>query len=149
MPVPLSALERLCLHHEVYSNHLKYWCKEQPSEAGLRVAVLLDEWHGLHHFDERSLRKVDWTNPHYIMLVLDHHTSAGQLATFDFSGLTNLVFLAHDHCIRVDIAPCNMTRFKILFHPRQRDGGMSQRHPTIENALAEWRKRHPVEVTKP
>ena len=129
-----------------YENHLKYWTKTPPSEVGLRVAALLDEWHGLHHFDERSMKKIDWSNPMFVLLTLDHHTSPGQLATYDFSGLTKLVFLAHDHCIRVDLMPCNGSYLKLMFHPRQREGSMPQRHPMLEEAVASWRKNHPASM---
>jgi hypothetical protein len=128
---------------DLYENHLKYWTKTQPSDVGLRVAALLDEWQGLHHFDSRAMKKVDWSNPLYILLTLDHGMSSGQLATYDFSGLTALVFLAHDHCIRLDVQPCNGTHVKLVFHPRQRSGSMPQRHPGLEDAVTEWRKRHP------
>jgi len=128
---------------DLYHQHLRYWTKEEPSDVGLRVAALLEEWQGLHHFEERAMKKVKWSNRLYIEMTLSHATSVGQLSTYDFNGLTRLVFLAHDHAIRVDVLPCNGTHFKLLFHPRGRDGGMPRRHPTIEEAVAEWRKRHP------
>ena len=113
----------------------------EPSEVGKRVAALLDAWRGLHHFEERVLRKVDWANPLYIDMALDHRMSTGQLSTYDFSGLTELVFLAHDHAIRVDIRPCNGSHLKLTFHPRGREGGMSQRHPTLDAAFLQWRQQ--------
>lgn len=123
-------------------SYLKYWTKLPPSEVGLRVAALLDEWQGLHHFDDAPMKKVDWSNPLFIQMTLDHRTSPGQLSTYDFSNLTSLVFLAHDHCIRVDLQPCNSTHFRVMFHPRQREGSAPQRHPSLEDAVASWRKSH-------
>ncbi len=129
-------------HLNLHQNHLKYWSKTTPSTIGFRVAALLDEWRGLHHFEESAMKKVDWSNPLFIRMTLDHRTSPGQLSTWDFSGLTSLVFLAHDHCIRVDVLPCNSTHFKLMFHPTQRAGGGAQRHPRLEEAVEAWRKHH-------
>ena len=128
----------------IVKSHLQYWTKEQPSTIGIRVAKLLDEYAGLHHFEPSLMKKVRWENTHYIEMRLDHHSTTGQLSTFDFDNLTQLVFLAHDHCIRIDIRPCNGSHFTLLFHPREREGGMSRRHPTIEQAIAAWRKGHPA-----
>jgi hypothetical protein len=123
------------------SDLLKYYCKGTPSENGLRTAKLLNEWDGLHHFDSKALNRVDWTN-FYQELKLGGHPS---LSTFDFDGLTRLVFLAHDHCIRIEIGPCNPRFVTLLFHPRKRrEGATSERHPTIEAALAKWREHYPA-----
>ena len=63
------------------------------------------------------------------------------LATYDSSALTRLVFAAHDRCCRVSIVHCNPQRLMIQVHPRKRDGdGQSNRHPTIEEALSEFRR---------
>jgi len=119
--------------------HLKYWSKGPPSDVGLRVAKLLEEWDGLHHFKEDMMRKVDWANDHFIAVKL----RAG-MATFDFNGLTRLVFLAHDHCIRIEIAPLNPQLLRVLFHPRHvREGSICERHPTLEQAVASYRACHP------
>lgn len=127
---------------EHLKSQLQYWTKTPASEVGLRVAALLDDWGGLHHFEEPAMKKVQWSHPLFIELKLSRFTSMGQLATFDFSELTRLVFLAHDHCIRVDIEPCNGTHLRLLFHPRPgRSGSMPLRHPTLEDAVAEWQRR--------
>jgi hypothetical protein len=121
--------------------HLKYWTRGEPSECGLRVALLLSEWQGLHHMDSRQMEKVDWINPRFQIVKLYKGMSPGALATYDFSDLTTLVFLAHDHCIRVQIGPCNNQYLELVFHPReQREGGMSERHPTLEEAVERRRK---------
>lgn len=65
----------------------------------------------------------------------------GELATFDFSQLTRLVFLAHDACIRVSIMNSGPQMVKIALHKRNsREGSMCERHPAIEQALTKWRK---------
>ena len=69
---------------------------------------------------------------------LNHY---GELATFDFSMLTRLVFLAHDKCVRVSIMNSGPGMIKIVLYQRsRRDGYVFERHPTIENALKDWRK---------
>lgn len=119
--------------------YLKHWCKHPASEVGSRVAELLEELDGLHHFEESLMKKVEWDHPFYIKMRL-----RGSLSTFDFDVMTRLVFLAHDHCIRVEIQSCNAQYLTLLFHPRVREGEMSQRHPTLEQAVESWRSRHPT-----
>lgn len=66
---------------------------------------------------------------------------SGTLATFDFDGLTRLVFLAHDRCIRVELISSGPSRVGIALHKRHtREGSSSQRHPTITEALERHRK---------
>lgn len=62
------------------------------------------------------------------------------LATYDFSGLTALVLAAHKYCVRVDVSAGGPRRLKIMLHPRHsRDGSMTQRHPTIQQALEQFK----------
>lgn len=62
------------------------------------------------------------------------------LATFDFNILTRLVVLAHDECVRVEICTHYFHGVKIILHKRQgREGAMSQRHPTLEDGIADAR----------
>jgi hypothetical protein len=123
---------------------LKYWCKTgEPSKLGIRVAAMLADWAGGgHHLEMAAMEKVDWTNEAYIRCQLDTGYIDGDLSTFDFDGLTRLVFLAHDYSIRVAVSPINRRSLQFLFHGRNRTGGFSQRHPTIEQAVNLWRKRH-------
>lgn len=118
---------------------------EDVSDLGARVAALLsDLFVGLYHIPARSLRRVDWTNSHYIEFVTDVN-----LATFDGPQLTRLVFLAHDYCVRVDIQPASPRYFRFVFHRRQRNGGIFERHPTIEQAIFDWRRLHASEIEVP
>lgn len=61
-------------------------------------------------------------------------------ATYDFDQLTKAVILAHDRCIRFEIAPSGPGMIKIVLFKRQREGRMFERHPTIEEAIATHRK---------
>jgi hypothetical protein len=61
----------------------------------------------------------------------------GTLASWDFSHLTRLVVMAHDRCIRAEVAPSGPGRLKILLHKRHaREGEMNRRHPTLEEHIA-------------
>lgn len=62
-------------------------------------------------------------------------------STYDFDGLTRLVILAHDELVRVDLTPASPKRMAVSFFQRNsRDGEMSRRHPTIEDAIIATRK---------
>lgn len=62
------------------------------------------------------------------------------LATYDFNNLTVLVVVAHEVCVRASLRSGPPRQIILMFHDRQREGGMSQRHPTIEDAIASIRR---------
>ena len=65
----------------------------------------------------------------------------GGFATWDFDQLTRLVIGAHDECIRLQIAPSGPGMLSVMMWPREdREGNMSKRHPTIEQAITDYRK---------
>jgi hypothetical protein len=57
------------------------------------------------------------------------------LSTFDFNDLTKLVLMAHKYCIRVSLNTCGVNKMKITIWKREREGVISRRHPTIEQAI--------------
>ncbi len=65
-----------------------------------------------------------------------------RLATFDLDYLTRLVVLAHDRCVRVEVAPGGPYRVKLLVHKRylRKAGRVNERHPEIEDAIREVRR---------
>lgn len=67
----------------------------------------------------------------------------GDIATFDYNKLTTLVLMAHDKCIRVSIMPYNFNTLKICIWKRNRNGGFSNRHPTIQQAIDEYNSNTP------
>lgn len=70
-----------------------------------------------------------------------------ELATRDFRGLTDLVFLAHDAGIRISISP-NMRNLRLILHSRARPpegGSVCKGHPTLTTAVSDHRKRFPVD----
>lgn len=110
------------------------------SPLGAQVADLLgDLFVGLYHLE--GAEKVDWANDHHIEVRVVYK----EFATFDTNLLTKLVFLAHDRCLRVSVNPRSPQALTLLFHQRQRTGGIWERHPTIEQALAMYREYYPAE----
>ncbi|WP_017993889.1 hypothetical protein [Rhizobium leguminosarum] len=66
---------------------------------------------------------------------------ASGLATFDFDQLTRLVVGAHDNCIRLEVSPSGPRMLMLRMWPRQkRSGQMHERHPTIEEAISDFRR---------
>lgn len=72
----------------------------------------------------------------------------GDFATFDAEMLTRLVFLAHDRCVRAEVSHAGM-HLRISIWQRVREGRKSQRHPTLETALSDWRKYYPAPASSP
>ena len=98
---------------------------------GARVAALLNSWAaGIYHLGHQNPKKWTFDNETWVEFI---HT--GYMATVDSNDLTRLVFLAHDFCLRVDVSAVAPRRFRFLFPERQRDGGISERHPTLEQAV--------------
>jgi hypothetical protein len=68
------------------------------------------------------------------------NTPSNRWATYDFDGLTRLVVMAHDRCIRAEICPGGPGRVGIHLHKRKmREGQMHERHPTMEENIARIR----------
>ena len=117
---------------------LKHSSKTAASPLGIKVATILSALYGgLHHCDASRLSKVDWANERWMQFTIDN-----ELATYDFDGLTRLVFLAHEHCVRVSLNGCGPNRMRAMFHWREgREGGMSQRHPTIAQVIIDMQPK--------
>jgi hypothetical protein len=60
-------------------------------------------------------------------------------ATWDFDGLTKLVFLAHEARIRVELEPAATHYMRVTFHQRAAAGCGMTRHPNLEEATAAFR----------
>lgn len=80
---------------------------------------------------------VDW---HYggtgVSVVL---TGTRCMATWDFSELTRFVFLCHEARIRGQIEPGGFKSFRLSFWRRTTEGRISQRHPNLDEAVADFR----------
>lgn len=68
-------------------------------------------------------------------------TLYGGISTFDSEGLTRLVVLAHDRCIRAEIVSSNPCRIGLELFKRKREGMRHERHPTMEDAIAMQRPK--------
>jgi hypothetical protein len=103
------------------------------SPLGVKVADLLGQLvQGIYHISGRALKKVDWSNDQWIEIILPGH----RFATFDFGGLTALVVLCHDACIRCEIRGCGWGYIRFWFSQRAgRSGELWHRHPTMEDAI--------------
>lgn len=119
------------------ANRVRRAYRVEPSELGALAADLLDElFQGLYHV-ERQARRVDWTDTLCIQITL-----RTDLATWDFAQLTRLVFLCHDYCLRGELSAAAFNYIRLRFHRRERTGGIWQRHPTLEEAVTDWRQCH-------
>lgn len=68
----------------------------------------------------------------------------GRMSTFDFYPLTNLVFLCHEARIRCEIRAKAAGHFELSFFQRSHEGGMSERHPNLDEAVAAFREYLPA-----
>lgn len=72
----------------------------------------------------------------------------GNLSTFDFQELSELVFLCQTARIRCNIAPHSPKHLLICFVPREATGSMGRRHPNAEQMFAAMREaippHHPI-----
>lgn len=69
----------------------------------------------------------------------------GSLSTFDFMQLTRPVFLCHEARIRCEIEVANFGALRLVFFPRVDVGGMGERHPSLDEAVAEFRRYLPAD----
>ena len=64
-----------------------------------------------------------------------------EFSTFDFNTLTTAVLMAHDRCIRFQVSASGPGRLRLMFHRRHtREGTITERHPTIEQAVERYQK---------
>ncbi|MCA0270415.1 MAG: hypothetical protein LCH53_14520 [Bacteroidetes bacterium] len=112
------------------------------SPLGRRIHALLDLWAlGIYHIShEVRHKRVDWSNPNWIEIVV-----RDGLSTFDSDGLTRLVLLAHDHALRVEVEAAAHGYLRLVMHGRShKEKSLARHHPTLEDAVARHRKHHPV-----
>jgi len=68
-----------------------------------------------------------------------------KFATWDFSHLTILVFLAHTARIRVDVSPVAPRIMRVSFYRRGHEGGIGRRHPNLAEAVAAFEAMVPAD----
>lgn len=106
------------------------WMSDDQFEC---AKMLRDLFGGWHHIDGPIKQFGDG---------VQHNASPNWFSTFDFNLLTRLVFMAHDRCIRASVDPSGPGLIKVtLFKRHTREGSMSQRHPTLDEAIQIYRSR--------
>lgn len=93
-------------------------------------------YYGEHHIPKHQVHEFG----HGWMVKHDR----GDLATFDYNELTRLVIMAHDYCYRASISPLSKSTVQIAIWKREREGSMSERHPTLEQAIEKLRPKAEV-----
>lgn len=106
------------------------------STLGALVADVIGQiTRGIYHVSQ-EIERVDWSNEGFI----EWRTRAS-FATFDGSHLTELVVLAHDLCLRVEIRPMSNSTVAVCFSPRSsRRGAVHARHPALEDHVQQIRE---------
>ena len=119
---------------------------DNMSPLGVEAADFLgDLYLGIYHMDTRSLRKVRWDDPYYMLVQLP---ACSSLATFDGNMLTRIVVLSHDRMLRVDITSVNFNYMSRLIHKREvRVGNTSERMPTMEKHIEAIRSCYAIKQT--
>ncbi len=69
----------------------------------------------------------------------------GNLSTFDFRNLTDLVLLCHASRIRCSIHPHGFRHVALMFHPRDDGDDTCSRHPDISEAVNRFNARFPAD----
>lgn len=96
------------------------------------TAFFAEFYQGEHHIPKGGVKEFGYG------WMVEH--DRGELATYDGNSLTRLVLMAHEKCIRVGVSPLGKTTLEIAIWKRQREGCMSERHPTLEQAIESFRK---------
>ena len=110
-------------------------CDQMTKDQNYCYLLLCDLFGGAHHVP--PVRK------HGLGIKIS--VGSGALSTFDLDSLTRLVLHCHDRCVRAAIVSSWPGRVGIaLWRRYKRHGGVGERHPTIEEALARHRKFWPL-----
>lgn len=87
---------------------------DQPNVFGMKVGFCLELFlNGLHHADEKQLKKVDWQNPN---LMRFNHRGLLQTGTNQHGNLINLITAANDLGLSVDLTATNFGIIAITFY---------------------------------
>ena len=111
-----------------FNQHREDWMSEDQWMCSLFLSQL---FHGFHHISG---------TPKEHGSGIELNTREYRLATFDYSYLTRLVLMSHEWGVRVCINGSGPGMIKIILHKRHsRDGRLYERHPTIEQAIEDYR----------
>ncbi len=111
----------------------KYYRKDWMTDSQWECALMLrDLESGFHHLETDRIKPATGAG-------ISYNFPYANFATFDYDELTRLVFMAHKRCIRAQISGSGPNMLCLHLHKRLgRDGNMTARHPTIEQALEAW-----------
>ena len=122
-------------HYEWLQRQLKYPMSDFGRDVAQIVGIV---WRGIYHLQQSSFlhERTNWADDQYIeMVILDEG-----LATFDGARLTGLFILCHDRCVRLEINSASSRYIRLKFQRRHgRSGEIWARHPTMEDAIKNWR----------
>ena len=109
------------------------------SPLGRKAAYILGAALGGIYNVPMKPEKTKWSDPGVITVVVSHK----DYSTFDFSGLTNLVLLAHALAVRVSIIAVAPRCMRLRFHLRRHGEDLDywERHPTpreMADAFEDW-----------
>lgn len=108
------------------------YCKALSPLGIVAADFLGDVYLGIYHIDQRTLSRVDWSNPQLIEIML-----YGYLSTFDSDILTRMVLLAHDRLLRLEFRGTGPGYIRLMITQRKsRDGSLFDRCPTMEEHVA-------------
>lgn len=85
---------------------------------------------------------VDWNAGGGVSVVV---SAGGGFSTYDFNRLTTLVFLCHESRVRMDLSSAGMRHWRLTFWQRSHEGGISNRHPNLDEAIATFREYVPAD----
>ena len=105
------------------------------SPLGAKAAYILGCTFGGIYNTRMNHEKTNWADTRSVKATVSWST----MATWDFNELTTLVVLAYALCVRVQIGAVAPHRLQFMFSPRTREGGMSTRHPDLDQAVADFK----------
>lgn len=128
--------------NRIYAKRAKYRpAPERLSPSQAKVMDILGMVYGGIYNAPISWEKTDWTAGRGLFVtVRDSH-----MATFDFYRMTALVFLCHEARIRCEISAKARGYFELGFWQRSHEGGMGERHPSLDEAVAAFRAYLPAD----
>ena len=130
-PTQLDELERLASSDERY--YRKPWMSDEQWQCALFWAEIMRGFHHVRGEFKPMGQGICVSEP------------PSWFSTYDFNNMTRIVFLAHDRMVRVELGSSGPGLIKFILHKRKkREGQMHERHPSIEDALSDWRKINPL-----
>jgi hypothetical protein len=121
-------------HHAVRDVAYHSKCDvDDVSELGVRVAIILHFWQGIHNINHKAKKKADWTG----QFIIDIQYGFRGLASFDSEDLMRLMVISGLAMARVEISPFGKRKLMISFSLRKtREGNWQEMLP------------HPLEQVK-